>query len=139
MRGIISADWHLRSTIPHCCSNTRMEWMDIQRNCVEQVVDVAVKNNCDIYIVGDLYHKVTDISFECLDIILSAAERLKKEVGKTVYYIAGNHDLKNHSMDNFKDSACGVLSHYECCKLLDNNISDEIGSSCFGEDCLDRN
>lgn len=138
MKGIITSDWHLRSTVPQCCANTKTEWMDIQRKAVDQVIDVACKENCNVYIVGDLHHKVADISFECLDITLSAGERLKKEVGKIIYYIAGNHDLKNHSMDNFKDSACGVLSHYDFCKLLQNDTNKDIGASCFGQEPEDR-
>ena len=129
---ICSADWHLRSTIPTCCSNTKSEWMNIQRNCVKQVVNYAIKNKCNVFIVGDLYHKVDDISFECLDITLEASEELKKH-GLKLYYIAGNHDLKHHSINNLKDSACGVLSHYDNCILLNNNTFPNTGASSFGE------
>lgn len=106
--------------------------MGIQRNCVKQVVGYAIKENCDVYVVGDLYHKVDDISFECLDITLSASEELKKH-GLKLYYIAGNHDLKHHNINNLKDSACGVLSHYDNCILLNNNTFNNIGASSFGE------
>lgn len=137
MKAVITSDWHLRSTIPTCCSNTKLEWINIQRESVNQVVQLAIKENCDVFVVGDLFHKVTDISFECVNVVLSAAEELGKHNLK-FYFIAGNHDLKYSSIENLEDSACGILAHSHSCILLNNNTFSNIGAASFSEKPEDK-
>lgn len=141
-KGIITADWHLRSTVPQCCSNPRGEWMEIQRSAVGRVVELAIENDADVFIVGDLFHNASEVSFECLDIVLDAADLLNSRCGRKFHYIAGNHDLKNHSITNLKDSACGILSYSPNCVLLDNvsagKVLGDAGASSFGSEPADR-
>lgn len=142
-RGIITADWHLRSTVPRCCSNPRGEWMDIQRSAVGKVVELAADNDADVFIVGDLFHNASEVSFECLDIVLNAADLLNSRWGRKFHYIAGNHDLKNHSITNLRDSACGMLRYSPNCVLLDGEsagkvLGGDVGASSFGSEPADR-
>lgn len=106
MRFILTADWHLRASRPRCRIDD--DWYATQRNAVEQVKNIAVKKDCPVFIVGDIFNSNTDTSFQCIQIVQDFAKELENE-NLSVYILAGNHDLLYHSTENIDKSAVGIL------------------------------
>lgn len=102
MRGIITADWHLRATRPRCRIDD--DWMGTQRNALAQIKKISVKKDAPVFVVGDLFHSNSDTSFECIQLVQCLADELGE-----LYILAGNHDLPYHSSENIDKSAIGVL------------------------------
>ena len=106
MKCIVTADWHIRGTTPRCRNDK--DWMATQRNALKSLYNYAIEYDCDICVVGDLFHTVADTSFECIQLIQELALNLKNE-NKRLYILAGNHDLPYHSEDNIDKSAIGIV------------------------------
>lgn len=106
MRGIITADWHLRETMPRCLVND--DWIAIQKSCLVQVTDYAVEKDCPVFVVGDMFHSVNDTSMRLVSMVQDMARELDAH-DLSLYIIAGNHDLPYHSMANFNNSAVRIL------------------------------
>ena len=127
MRFIITADWHLRASRPRCRIDE--DWYTTQKNAVKQVLVAAVKKECDVVIVGDIFNSNADTSFQCIQIVQDFAKELKK-YDLHCYILAGNHDLPYHSSENIEKSAVGIL-------LNSDNISclkrKNISASNFDE------
>ena len=109
MKHLITADWHLRETVPSCVNANQTEWMNIQREAVSKVAEIAIENNVvAVFVGGDIFHSDASTSFACIQIFQDFACLLNKH-GIAVYILAGNHDLQQHSSSNLDISAIGVL------------------------------
>lgn len=109
MKFLITADWHIRSTVPSCIEATPEEWMDFQKKSVHRVLEIAKENDVDeIDVGGDLYHSERTSTNECTYLLQDAAQEADEQ-GTPMYIFAGNHDLINHSSSNIPKSAIGVL------------------------------
>lgn len=98
MRFILTADWHIRATMPRCRKDEN--WMETQRKILSQIRKISSDKKVPIIVVGDIFHSNTDTSFECIQIV--------QEIGE-LYVLAGNHDLPYHNSENLNKSAIGVL------------------------------
>lgn len=117
-RHLITADWHIRSTVPSCIEATPEEWMDFQKQSVHRVLEIAKEYKVDeIDIGGDLYHSERTASNECTYLIQEFAQDAD-ENGILVDIFAGNHDLINHSSSNIPKSAIGVLLNSKCIRNM---------------------
>jgi len=96
------ADIHLRADNPRCRKNTN--WMDVQRRALQKVATEAIAHKCPIAIVGDIFNTPV-VSEEVLNLFLEFAGWLSDDL----FFIAGNHDLPNHSMEMANKSSIGVL------------------------------
>ena len=68
-RYLLVSDVHLRSTVPSCIDATSEEWMKIQEQALDKVVEIAIDNNvCYVLCCGDLYHSEPTASFECIQL-----------------------------------------------------------------------
>ena len=105
---ILSADWHLRSTVPCCVEASQEEWISIQESAVDKVVDIAIEKKSPVFVVGDIFHSDITTSFQMIQIVQNAAKRLG-EHGLSLYVLFGNHDLKYHTSTNIIKSPLGVL------------------------------
>lgn len=122
MQFILTADWHLRATPPRC--RIDKDWIETQREALNQVFDIANQKGCNIYCVGDIFNSNSDTSFECISIVQELSQKLCS-VGLTLGILAGNHDLLYHSSQNLKKSAVGILlESYNIGHILDS-INDE--------------
>ena len=128
-KGIITADWHLSQTRPRC--RIDKDWIETQRNIINQVYEYAKKFKVDVFIVGDIFHSNSDTSFEVIKIVQDFAKELKK-IGLKLYVIFGNHDLLFHSVKNVDKSAVGILINSENVYFA-GDYSDEVGAGHFDE------
>ncbi|MBR4396641.1 MAG: metallophosphoesterase [Methanobrevibacter sp.] len=133
MKSITTADWHLRYTVPSCMDMTETEWMNAQKEALNQVEKIAVEKEVEaIYIGGDLFHSENSTSFECIYLLQDFAERMAA-YGIKVYILAGNHDLPKHSSENIPKSAIGVLLNSK--NILNmNDDSSKIKGCNFDKD-----
>lgn len=128
-KGIVTADWHLSQTRPRCRIDD--DWIETQRNIVNQVYEYAKKFKVDVFIVGDIFHSNSDTSFEVIKIVQDFAKELEK-IGLKLYVIFGNHDLLFHSVANVDKSAVGILMNSENIYFA-GDYSDEVGAGHFDE------
>lgn len=106
MRFVLTADWHLRSQRPRCRKDE--DWITTQKNALKQILDVAIDKNCDVFVVGDIFHSHSETTFE----IVQMVQNFAKELGKhdlSLYVLFGNHDLRFHSSTYIDKSAVGIL------------------------------
>ena len=130
---LITADWHIRSTVPSCIEATPEEWMDFQKKSVHRVLEIAKENNVDeIDVGGDLYHSERTSTNECTYLLQDAAQEADEQ-GTPMYIFAGNHDLINHSSSNIPKSAIGVLLNSKCVRNMARDTS-YIKACNFDED-----
>jgi len=130
-RFIVSADWHLRSTVPDCVDATQEEWISIQESAVNKVIDIAIENKSPVFVVGDIFHSDITASFQVIQIIQNAAKRLK-EHNLSLYVLFGNHDLKYHTSTNIIKSPLGVLMNSVNVYLL--STFENVSAANFDEE-----
>lgn len=103
MKFIITADWHIRATRPRCRIDS--DWMKTQEKALEQIREFANEKRCPIFVVGDIFHSLSDTNFYCINLI----QKVAKYTRMGIYILAGNHDLPYHSSENIEKSAVGIL------------------------------
>jgi hypothetical protein len=122
MKIIITADWHLRQTKPtHRLDD---DWVETQKNTLNQICDYAIKHKLNVCVVGDLFHSNSDTSFLLIQTVLNFKRELNKHE-LDMYILAGNHDLPFHSSKNLEKSAIGILfkAGVKTIKELNSNFS----------------
>jgi len=109
MKFLITSDWHIRSTVPRCLDMTQEEWMNVQREALKQVGEIALENDvCDILVGGDIFHSENTATFECIYLVQEFIQDMwDKDIPVSI--LCGNHDLPQHSSSNIPRSAIGVL------------------------------
>ena len=133
-RKLITSDWHIRSTVPVCVDATPSEWMDIQKEALQRLGDIAIENKVkDIYIGGDLFHKENTTTFECIYLIQEFIQRMES-VGIRVWIMAGNHDLPYHSSTNIPKAAIGVLLNSQYVHNMADSKSEIRGCNFDNDD-----
>ncbi len=134
MRGIITADWHIRATRPRCRIDD--DWLGTQRDAIKQVFQLAVQKKADIFVVGDIFHANSDTSFACIALVQKLALQLKKK-GLRLFILAGNHDLPYHNVENIDRSAVGILLKSENIYSI-QEYSEDISAPNFGGEVEDK-
>jgi len=92
---ILTADWHLRDTIPTCRTD---DFETAQWNKVQFVKDLQKEYQCPVYHAGDLFNHWKPSPY----LIAKAIQYLPSQF----YTIYGNHDLPQHSLA--EQHKCGV-------------------------------
>lgn len=103
MRCVITADWHIRSNLPRCRKDEN--WYKTQERALKQIRLFANKNDCPVFVVGDIFHSLGETNFYCIQMI----QKMAKKLDNGLYILAGNHDLPFHSSENLDRSAVGIL------------------------------
>lgn len=122
MKGIITADWHLRATRPQCRIDE--DWILTQKNALNQIKKYSEKYDCNVYCVGDLFHANSDVTFEVQNLVIDFANELCTH-GHCLGIIAGNHDLPFHNSENIKRSAIGVILEARNVHYILDCVNDE--------------
>lgn len=110
MKFIVSADLHLREDRPRC--RVDEDWIKTQKNALNKLVHSCVKNNCDLILVGDIFHRPSE--FRMVVYLQKVAEKLSTN-GLSLYYLCGNHDMLYHQSSNIDKSAIGLLRNSNNC------------------------
>lgn len=101
---IISADWHLREKAPRCRRDE--DWLLFQQFIVKEIISICNKKHCDLILVGDIFD-TPNVPAYVLNTFISECSKIKN----VVYFLAGNHDLPFHSIENIDRSAIGILKN----------------------------
>lgn len=131
---VVTADWHLRATRPRC--RVDEDWYATQENALKKVGNVAIKNNCDVAVVGDIFNSNADTTFQCIAMVQKLASRLHEE-GLSLYVLLGNHDLPYHSVENIERSAGNLLLGSTDIYPLSALPIDGVSAGHFGEETGD--
>lgn len=102
MRFINFSDSHLRKQIPRCRLDT--DWIAFQEGQLQFIADEANKRGCCIIHNGDIFNNAV-VSDEIVNMFLKFAPKVEQGV----YFIAGNHDLLQHSLRNINESSIRLL------------------------------
>jgi len=133
-RYIITADWHLRSQRPRCRLDE--DWIKTQKNALNQIAKYARENEADVIVIGDIFHSTNETTNEIIGLVQELAAQLFEECGKSLYILAGNHDLPQHNLDNIHRSAFNILINskniFHIDKLQINN--NYVSGSDYGAD-----
>jgi predicted phosphodiesterase len=105
LKFIITGDWHLRPDNPVCRKDN---FFKTQYKTLEFIKNLAIENNAGIINTGDIFHKPR---YQYPDIILNIIRDIFKNI--PIYYIAGNHDLLFHNLENIKKGNIGILSSFK--------------------------
>ena len=95
---ILTADWHLRETVPICRTD---DFWETQWDKVRHVSKLQQEHNCPVLHAGDLFHHWKPSPF-----LIAKAIQILPDKFYTVY---GNHDLPYHRMENFDKSGVYTL------------------------------
>ena len=126
MRGIITADWHLREDRPRCRIDE--DWIATQKKALERIYTEAGNRNYNVYVVGDLFHRSTE--YRMVRLVQQLAEMLDKD-GLHLYFIAGNHDCLYHLSSNLDRSAIGLLQGTKNVYFMNDLVN--VSAPNFGE------
>ena len=134
MNYIITSDWHLRSNRPRCRLDD--DWIKTQRDILAQIAIYAKEYSADVIVIGDIFHSTIETTNEILGLVQELALRLDNELGKSLYVLAGNHDLPMHNLDNIHRSAFKNLLFSKNVYPLDEIIinNENVSAANFGED-----
>lgn len=122
MNLILTADFHLRKDYPRC--RTDEDWEQTQINIVRFILDTAVKHNCDVWNIGDVFHQPRQPE-EIINIILDLLKKPKYK--NTMMFVdPGNHDLLHNNIKNINKCAIGVLLNGKGVEKIIRSIDDPI-------------
>lgn len=102
MRGIISGDNHIRADLPRCRIDDN--WEETQNKAIIELVEIANKKDCDLFIVGDLFD-TANVPARIISMLINEFSKINNKV----YILAGNHDLPYHSITNIENSSIGIF------------------------------
>ena len=111
--GILCGDFHLSLKAP-VARSAEENWLDAQTRPLDQLKDLSVKYDCDIFCTGDIFDKWDSK----VELVNWAMEYLPPRM----WSIAGNHDLPLHSYDDIKKSAYWTLARSRKIKHLANGV-----------------
>ena len=121
MRFVLTADWHLREDRPRCRKDE--DWIKTQENALNQIVKVCNDRRANLFVVGDMFHRSTEYR------MVRLVQKVAGNLSKSLFFLAGNHDLKYHSSLNFDSSCISLLSSSNnCYKIRDANLLNGFDS-----------
>lgn len=134
---LLTSDWHLRSDVPPSRND---DFLQVQNDTLEFISRVAYENNAIILLAGDIFHRSKQ---ENMQSIINRLKKVFKDIH--IFYIAGNHDLKYHNLENIEDCNIGILEgfnnwYFE--KIHNDPFFGTMNFFNFGEqiqDCTENN
>lgn len=109
---ILTADWHLRDTVPICRKDDY--WL-AQMSKLVFVRNLSEKHSCPILHAGDFFNKAKSSQF------LEAHILRKFSFGISLFVCPGNHDLPNHNLNLLPHSSLEVLRAANTIDILKNS------------------
>ena len=103
---ICAADIHLRPDKPICRKESTEEWIEVQFNKFQYLLDYSTNNNnADIVIAGDLFHKAKG----CPEWMFCRLINMLIHHPGLIIAIPGQHDMPFHQLSLLNKSNFGVL------------------------------
>lgn len=119
---ILTADWHLRDSQPVARKDN---YFQVMIGKIKWVSDLQQKHNCPVLHAGDLFHTWKSSPF-----LLAAVMNILPD---QFYTVAGNHDLKNHSIDLLDQTGLAVLQEAGSIELINKETKNiDYGTSLTG-------
>lgn len=117
MKVLTLADIHIRDTAPRTRTDNFPETLFSKFSwCLE----LARKEKCDaILIAGDIFHSVRTSYESIAKFIQIVKEHNKNNHSPKIYLIAGQHDLRNHTVD-IKNTPLAILNKTNVISILKN-------------------
>jgi len=100
---ILTADWHIRATVPVCRTD---DFITAMWEKIDFILDLTVQYRIPILIAGDVGLKSQWPNW-LEEEFIGKVKAKKDEAG--IYAIPGQHDLPDHNLDLWRASAIGVL------------------------------
>lgn len=113
---ILTADWHLRGTVPKCRTDN---YLEAQERKAGKIREAATRNDCPILVAGDLGDKP-----EWPNWLLEWFIRFF--AGVEIYVVPGQHDLPEHRLDKWKQAGLGVLSSAGAITVFDDPMNSYL-------------
>lgn len=109
MKFVVTADWHLRRSVPVCLTMSEDEFFNYQFQIVDEIYNHAINESARaVCIAGDIFDKAVP-SIRILNALLDKIRFYQNEHKIQTMLIAGNHDLPGHSLGLVSDSGFGSL------------------------------
>ena len=107
---IFTADWHIREDNPPCRLD---QWPETQWDKVGQIRELQWQHECPVFIAGDFFHHWKPSPF-LLQRTIAELRQFKFPVG----VIPGQHDLPQHSQEQYDRSGLAVLEAADVITVL---------------------
>lgn len=101
MKLVCTADWHLSGTRP--LMRTDSDWIKTQKEHLQAVRNYAKEKGATVLVAGDIYD-TSVVPPEVLTAVLDFYMVLPDTV-----FIAGNHDLRYHTIERMEQSSFGAV------------------------------
>ena len=122
MKVIVTADWHLRKDRPRCRLDEN--WVGTQARMVEFVFARAAKEECDVWVIGDIYH--TPVVPPEIELIIPSILSRTKYKDVMCFVLPGNHDVQYGNPQNLLRSSLGVLLNTHSSRAYVQQEDDSI-------------
>lgn len=87
MNYLLTGDWHIREDVPRCRMETPAEWLLLQLNSIQYLIDLAREKQATILVNGDVFHRA-ETSPHIVNVVIKLLLSYKD-----IYITHGNHDL----------------------------------------------
>jgi DNA repair exonuclease SbcCD nuclease subunit len=107
---ILTSDWHIRGDRPICRTDF---FLGALWKKIEFIFRLSQQYDCPILLAGDLGHR-SQWPNPLIENFISLINKYEARI----FAIPGQHDLPNHSLKRYKESAIGILSEDGSINLL---------------------
>jgi len=119
MKFIVTADWHLRKTVPRCRTETEEEWLEFQTYLVEDILGECSKKGADLIIAGDIFDRANPGT----GFVNHFSQLFQSYTLFSKFAIPGNHDLPYHDINLVNESGFGTLEIHKVISTHSNKFS----------------
>lgn len=107
MKILITADWHIKGERPIC--RTDDDWLLSQKATIDEIRSIFEFHGCEqMWVLGDVFD-APRCSTKAVNMLISS---LKTFPTGSVRILCGNHDLKDHNIDNLEECSIGTLGKF---------------------------
>lgn len=107
MKILITADWHIKGERPIC--RTDDDWLLSQNMTIDEIRSIFEFHDCEqMWVLGDVFD-APRCSTKAVNMLISSLMMFPTD---SVRILCGNHDLKDHSIDNLEECSIGTLGKF---------------------------
>ena len=107
MKILITADWHIKGERPIC--RTDDDWLLSQKATIDEIRSIFEFHDCEqMWVLGDVFD-APRCSTKAVNMLISSLMTFPTD---SVRILCGNHDLKDHNIDNLEECSIGTLCKF---------------------------